>query len=29
MYPQDYERDTVREEKFGITYSPLGYLKRR
>ncbi len=29
LYPDDYERDIEREEKFGMTYAPLGYLKRR
>lgn len=25
-YPEDYERDTLREEKFGFTFAPGGYL---
>ncbi|MCR9106085.1 MAG: cephalosporin hydroxylase family protein [Gammaproteobacteria bacterium] len=29
MYPQDYERDTVREQKFGFTFAPGGFLRKR
>lgn len=28
-FPEDYTRDTEREEKFGLTYAPKGYLIRR
>ena len=28
-YPEDYMYDTEREEKFGFTYSPKGYLIKR
>ena len=28
-HPEDYERDAVREEKFGFTLAVSGFLKRR
>jgi cephalosporin hydroxylase len=28
-FPDDYERDLAREERFGFTFAPRGYLKRR
>lgn len=27
-FPDDYERDIEREEKFGVTFAPTGWLKR-
>jgi len=27
-FPGDYERDVEREEKFGVTFAPAGWLKR-
>lgn len=29
LYPDDYRRDRTREEKFGFTFAPRGYLIRR
>jgi cephalosporin hydroxylase len=28
-YPSDYNHDTKREEKFGFTFAPRGFLRRR
>lgn len=28
-YPDDYEHDTERESKFGMTFNPRGYLRRK
>ena len=28
QFPNDYERDIEREEKFGVTFAPAGWLKR-
>lgn len=28
-YPEDYEQDTQREGKFGFTFAPAGFLRRR
>jgi cephalosporin hydroxylase len=28
-HPEDYERDVARETKFGFTFAPEGYLRRR
>jgi cephalosporin hydroxylase len=29
IYPTDYERDVNRENMFGFTFAPMGYLKRQ
>lgn len=28
QFPKDYERDVEREEKFGVSFAPMGWLKR-
>jgi cephalosporin hydroxylase len=28
MFPQDYEHDFEREQKFGFSFAPNGFLRR-